>query len=136
MARNKNIIRGSPGNETIHYRYHGQMECLFIKDIAYIKSEGVYSMIYCIVEEQVDKKMICCTGKTLEKLLKDKGFIRCHKTYLFNPEKAEYFCSKTKIVSVCGHHLPVSARKSAQVFPILLEMGLKDVAEHNVNKVF
>lgn len=135
MRRNKSIIRGIPGDETIHYRYNGQMECIFIKDIAFVKSAGVYAMIYCIAMGRIDKKMICRTVKNMEKLLKDKNFIRCHKYYLINLSKVECFCSRSKFLTICGNQLPVSRRNSVWIFPILLKMGIKDVSEHTANKV-
>ena len=135
MNRHKNKICGIPGYESIHYRYNGHMECIFIKDITFIKSEGVYSMIYLDSAVQAEKKMICRSVRFLEKLLKEYGFVRCHKSYLVNNEKVEYFCSATKVLSVCRIILPVAVRKSSKVFSFLLEKGKKDISTHNVNKV-
>lgn len=136
MGKNKSLISGSPGNETIHYRYNNKMECIFLKDIAYIESDGVYSIIYKSDGDRLDKKMICkCLG-ALEKQLKDYDFIRCHIYYLVNTRRVENFSSGGKELTVCSKKLEVSRRKTKKVFPVLLDKGIKDINENTVNKNF
>jgi hypothetical protein len=46
MSKNSRLIRGSPGNETIHFRYNDKRECIFVMDILYFESDRVYSLIF------------------------------------------------------------------------------------------
>lgn len=135
MDKDKRLVGGSPGNERIHYKYNNKMECIFLKDIAYIESDGVYSIIYKSNGVRLDKKIICkCLG-TLEKQLIDYDFIRCHIYYLVNSLRVENFSSGAMEITVCCKKLKVSRRKSKKVFPALLDKGIKDANENTVNKI-
>jgi DNA-binding LytR/AlgR family response regulator len=112
------------------------MECIPLKEIAYIESDNTYSLIYRIREISFDKKMICKSLKALEQILKKYDFIRCHKYYLVNSEKVECFSSSSKKLTVIGHQLEVSRRKEDKVFPVLLEKGIKDTGSYTANKIF
>jgi DNA-binding LytR/AlgR family response regulator len=129
MSRNNDLIRGLIGNETLHFRYNHKMECIFIKDIAYIESERAYSKIYIKTHEGFDKKLICRSSGFLKRRLADKGFIRCKRSFLVNTLVIEHFCSVSRTLSVSGCQLPVSRRLSGTVFGILLQRGIKDVSE-------
>lgn len=130
------LISGLPGDEVIHFRYNHKMECIPIKEIAYIESDNVYSLIYRVAEYNFDKKMICKSLKVLEQILKKFDFIRCHRHYLVNSENVECFSSKDKKVTVLGHQLEISRRKEDKVFTFLLEKGKKDVNSGSANKIF
>lgn len=136
MSKNNRLIRGAQGNETIHFSYNHKMECIPLKEIAYIASDNTYSLIYRIREVNFDKKLICKSLKALEQILKKYDFIRCHRYYLVNTENVECFSSSEKKISVFGHRLDVSRRKEGQVFPILLEKKKKDTRTYPANNVF
>lgn len=98
---NKKISKELLNSATIHYRFNHKMECIHFKDIVYIKSDNSYSNIFLIEEGIIHKKMICKSLLSLEKILTPKGFLRCHKYFLVNSNKVDYFCSRTRMLSVC-----------------------------------
>lgn len=59
-----------------------ETKLLELYDINYIEADNAYSMIYTLE----NKKIICSQRsiKDYEEMLKDKGFFRCHKSYLVN----------------------------------------------------
>jgi DNA-binding LytR/AlgR family response regulator len=132
MREKRNLILGSPDNEAIFFRHSHKMECVRIKDIAFIKSDKVYSIIHKINGEHIEKKIICYSLKSMENSLKNYGFIRCHKYFLINCMKIDSFNSNTKTVILNGLTLPVSRRKSVKVFTYLLQIGIKDRIEETV----
>jgi DNA-binding LytR/AlgR family response regulator len=129
MSRKKLLFSGLPGNKVMHFRYNHKMECVPIKNIAYIESERAYSMIYINSQEGFDKKLICRSSRFLQRNLTDKGFIRCSRSLLVNIPVIENFCSVNRSLSVEGCSLSVSRRLSMEVFRILLEKGIKDVSD-------
>ena len=54
---------------------------LILKDIIRIEGDRNYSKIYL---KQNKKKLVTKTLADMEDLLNDKGFFRCHKSYLIN----------------------------------------------------
>ena len=126
MNKRKLFVSGVQGNEVIHYRYNNRMECIFINNITYFKSDGGYSSVYIAGNTQIEKK-ICKTLKYIESNLREKGFIRCHKFYLINIARVEFFSSRNNIVSIAGCIIQVSRRESSSCFRLLLENGKKDV---------
>lgn len=130
---NKKISKELLNSATIHYRFNHKMECIHFKDIVYIKSDNSYSNIFLIEEGIIHKKMICKSLLSLEKILTPKGFLRCHKYFLVNSNKVDYFCSRTRMLSVCWQKLKVSRRKAIYIFMILLENGIHDKNETAIN---
>jgi DNA-binding LytR/AlgR family response regulator len=128
MSKNNRLIKGSPGNESIHFRYNGKRECIFIKDIMYFESDRVYSKIF-FTGNDIESRKICHSIGAFEEQLKDKGFLRCSRYHLVNTYKVKYFCSLTRFIFFLHDKLQVSVRKSAIIFPVLLEKGLKDVGK-------
>jgi len=53
-----------------------------LHDINYIEADNAYSIIYTLE----NKKLVCSQRsiKDYEEMLKDKGFFRCHKSYIIN----------------------------------------------------
>lgn len=136
MSKSNKLIKGSPGNESIHFSYNHKMECIPLKEIAFIESDNTYSIMHWIRGLNSDKKMICKSLKTLEQILKKYDFIRCHKYFLVNSRKVDCFSSSSKKLTIHGHQLKVSRRKEGQIFPLFLEKGIKDTGKDTVNKVF
>ena len=124
MSRNKMFISGLEGNEVIHFRSNHKMECIFLRDITYIESDGAYSNIYSKGDNQ--KRMVCRYLKEIQMHLNNYGFIRCSRFFLINSKLVENFCSERKTVFVNGEGIIVSVRAAKEVFRMLLEMGIKD----------
>lgn len=125
MSRDDTFIHGLPGNEVIHFRYNGKMDCIFLRDILYIESDRVYSNIY-LIENKERPKKICKTLQYFDKQLREKGFIRCHRFYIINLRHVEFFCSYQKSINIKGITIKVSRRAAFTVFKTLLENGYKE----------
>jgi two-component system LytT family response regulator len=85
----------------------GEMR-LVVKDIIRVEGERNYSYIYL---KNSKKKLITKTLADLEGLLDDKGFFRCHRSYIIN---ADHIAGTPKSFSLTlsdGMELPVSRRK-------------------------
>lgn len=84
---------------------------LKLKHIIYVEGDGNYSIIHLIKER---KELVSKTLSDLEGLLHDKGFLRCHKSYLIN---RSHIISKPNSIEVTvSNHvsLPISRRKKEQ----------------------
>ena len=100
--------------EDIHKRYHiitfhipnmGDVTCR-IKDIFYIETEKRNVIIHTNREDIYSNKKI----EELEKELREFGFFRCHKSYIINLDKIDYF-DKMNVYFVDGRKAMVSSRK-------------------------
>ena len=89
MIKNIRLIKGLPGNESIHFRYHGKRECIFVKDIIYLESDRVYSKIF-FIGNDIESRKICHAIGSFEEQLKDMGFLRCSRYHLVNTKKVRY----------------------------------------------
>lgn len=118
------FISGLTGNEVIHFRCNHKMECIFLRDITYIESEGAYSNIYSKGDNQ--KRMVCRYLKDIQIHLNNYGFLRCSRSLLINSKQVENFCSERRTVFVNGSGMIVSVRAAKEVFRMLLEIGIKD----------
>ena len=84
----------------------GKITFVDIKDLIYLKADGVYSEIYC------KNGSTFVTSYNLghyEKLIGDDGFIRIHRSYLINlNEVSEYLTIDHQVVLNNGTMLPVA----------------------------
>ncbi|TVZ58748.1 LytTR family two component transcriptional regulator [Flavobacteriaceae bacterium MAR_2010_105] len=81
---------------------------LKLEDIIYVEGDGNYSNIHLI---KARKELISKTLSALEELLDDKGFFRCHKSYLINKS---HIISSPKRFSISLSNnviIPISRRK-------------------------
>lgn len=118
------FISGLSGNEVIHFRCNHRMECIFLRDITYIKSDGAYSNIYLSGNNQ--RKTICRNLKDIHSHLEKHGFLRFSRFILVNSKQVLEFCSKRRTVLLNGNEIMVSVRNAKKVFRSLLEMGITD----------
>ena len=80
---------------------------LSLKNIVCIEGERNYSNIYL---NNGKKELVSKTLSNLEDLLEDKGFFRCHKSYLIN--KSHIIDSNSLTVKMSNNNnLPISRRK-------------------------
>lgn len=80
---------------------------LQLKDIVYVEGERNYSYIHLANNK---KELLSKTLSHLEELLDDKGFYRCHKSYLVN--KVHIVTAKNSLIILTGNlEIPISRRK-------------------------
>ena len=89
-----------------------------VADILYCMAEGTYTKFYM----QHDNPVIVSKNlKEYENILEPLGFIRCHHSYLVNPEKIQRY-DKSDIGSLVlegNHHVPLSQRKRESILKLL-----------------
>lgn len=89
-----------------------------VADILYCMAEGTYTKFYM----QHDNPVIVSKNlKEYENILEPLGFIRCHHSYLVNPEKILRY-DKSNIGSLVlegNHHVPLSQRKRESILKLL-----------------
>jgi two-component system LytT family response regulator len=81
---------------------------LRLKDIIYIEGDSNYSIIHLNKER---KELISKTLSDLEELLNDKGFFRCHKSYLINRLHIISKPKSTEVTLFNNGSIPISRRK-------------------------
>lgn len=100
-------------------------------DIRNIKFLEVYGHIVIIVCEG-DKIQVCGTMKKYDECLKQKGFIRIHKSYLVN---FRYINSveKNDVILICGEKLPLSRNRIYEVRKKLQEFSRNIQVTEKIN---
>ena len=81
---------------------------LRIRDILFLKAENNYTSVYLTSGK---KELFSKTIKDFENFLSDKGFFRCHKSYLVNLKYRDSKFSNSYFQLSSGHQIPVSRRK-------------------------
>jgi len=81
---------------------------LKLKDIIYLEGNGNYSNIYLIKGR---KEVVSKTLQDLEELLDDKGFFRCHKSYLVNKTHIVSKPSRFSVKMTNNTNIPISRRR-------------------------
>lgn len=76
-------------------------------DILYCKSDGSYTTIYIHDSEKI---LASKSIKTIQELLSDSIFIRCHQSYLVNKEYVRKYDLKGSLILSTNHKVPVSGR--------------------------
>lgn len=99
----------SSSNEYLSFKTPAGEILIDEKNIRYLEANGHSIILYGLNEER-----ICGTMQEQEERLKDKGFIRIHKSYLVN---FRYFYSleRESVRLSSGEELPVSRNRSAEV---------------------
>lgn len=81
---------------------------LTLKDIVYIEGDRNYSNIHLINSR---KELVSKTLSNLEELLDDKGFFRCHKSFLVNKFHIKNETKSFEILLTNNITIPISRRK-------------------------
>lgn len=81
---------------------------LTLKDIVYIEGDRNYSFVHLTKNR---KELVSKTLSHLEELLDDKGFFRCHKSYLINRLHIVSSRQNLSVVLSNGQNLSISRRK-------------------------
>lgn len=99
----------SSSNEYLNFKTWTGEIMVSVKDIKYFKANG-----HSLILHGLDEEEICSTMQEQEELLKERGFIRIHKSYLVN---FRFFYSlESKSVRLSnGEELPVSRKRVPEV---------------------
>lgn len=81
---------------------------LALNDIILIEGDRNYSYVHLT---QNKKELVSKTLSHLEELLEDKGFFRCHKSYLINKSHLASNRHSLSVVLSNGQNIPISRRK-------------------------
>jgi len=89
------------------------------QDISYIKSEDIYANVY----NGSEKYFVIESLKSLEEILPEKDFFRCHRSYLVNINKVFKLNKKSNYMLILenGTQVPVSRSNKEKVVQKLLE---------------
>ena len=105
--------------------YHKSIK---IEDILFCKAEGNYTQVHLEDSKQITISRSLCE---MEKRLCELGIMRCHFSYLVNIKKIETFNRKEKNIRLSGYKIPVSRKRSKDVFRTLVEYGIKETRISN-----
>lgn len=99
----------SKPSKTIAVPYNGELKFMQKEDIYYLEASGNYTIIYGEKEKYVTSK----TLKEYENVLDPAIFIRLHKSFIVNMQKAEKYSPKDNgfVVLQNGKQIPISRRK-------------------------
>jgi two-component system, LytTR family, response regulator len=103
-----NLSAKNVADQLLVLQTHDKELRMTIKDIICVEAARNYSYIHL----SNNKKNLCTkTLSDLEELLKDKGFFRCHKSYMVNRVHIISNESSNLIVLSNGMEIPISRRK-------------------------
>jgi len=84
---------------------------LLARDLLLLESTDNYVSVFYILNEKVHRQLLRNTLKNLEKLLKENLIIRCHRSYMVNPENVEF-------VKKDGKKLNIKVRLMDKTIPV------------------
>jgi len=96
--------------DRIFVRHHDKMVKISLNDIHYIEADRNYCKVY-----SKDKKfLLVCTLKEVNDKLKDKRFLRIHRSYIVNLAHIDEIGSNHVVIS--SHALPLSKNMRLELF--------------------
>lgn len=96
------------------------IEIISIDDIIFCKSDKGYTTFYL----NNSKNLLVSKGlKDYEQLLEPMGFLRCHQSYLINPEYIKKYYKEGTLQMQNGENIPVSTRKKEEVLNFLNQLS-------------
>lgn len=104
----KNLSTKNVSDQTLILRTQEGDLHLTLKDIIRIEGERNYSYLYLTNSK---RKLTSKTLGELEELLEDKGFFRCHKSYLVNHTHIASYLNSFSVLLSDGLEVPISRRK-------------------------
>ena len=97
-----------------------ESELIELENIYYIEAENIYSTIFL----PNNKKIICSQRsiKDYEEMLTDKGFFRCHKSYLVNLQQIASIDKQegSEIILKNKSHIPLARRRKEELMSLLM----------------
>lgn len=109
----------------IHLKTHDRHLSVTLEKILFCKAEGSYTRV--VIEGNCQEILVSKPLKIFQRCIPEEVFLRCHYSYLINVKKVQSFNSKNKFVALEGYHIPISRRKTNQIFSILSDLGIQDV---------
>ncbi|MDR5589966.1 LytTR family DNA-binding domain-containing protein [Christiangramia sp. SM2212] len=109
---NKNPHQSSPAilKDRIFVRSHDKMVRIALSDIHYIEADRNYCKVY----TKSKKFLLVCTLKEVDDKLKDKRFLRIHRSYIVNISHIDEIGSNHVVIS--SHALPLSKTMRPELF--------------------
>ncbi len=93
------------------------------KDLLLLESTDNYVSVFYILDKKVQRKLLRNTLKNLEKMLKEKAIVRCHRSFMVNPANVEFMQKEGKKFSLkirrYEKSVPVSEKYSAPFLAFL-----------------
>lgn len=105
----KRIVNISHSSQPVEVEENGKVITLQSKDIIYIKSDHVYSMIVTNDKEYLLRRSLT----EMEEELEGVGFLRIHASYLVNPQ--HIIRLDTTVILENGEKVPMSRRKKTEL---------------------
>jgi two-component system LytT family response regulator len=97
-----------------------ESEIIDLDDIYYIEAKNVYSILYM----NGNKKLVCSQRslKDYNEMLADKGFFRCHKSYLVNLHQIASLDKHegNEIILKDKSHIPLARRRKEELMSLLM----------------
>ncbi|MDE7229480.1 MAG: LytTR family DNA-binding domain-containing protein [Oscillospiraceae bacterium] len=121
-AKSLSMSLSSPADLISFRSWDGEIR-ISIKKIRFFKADGHFLILYGPNEER-----ICGTMQELEESLKEKGFIRIHKSYLVN-YRYLYSIGNRSVKLLSGEELPMSRNRICEV-----RKGVHEYRQLNNNK--
>ena len=97
-------------HKLVLHTHDGELR-MVIKDIIRLEGERNYSYIYL---NNHRKKLVSKTLADLEEMLRDKGFFRCHRSYLVNADHIRAYPTSNNLILSDGTDVPISRRKKEE----------------------
>ncbi|MCE2963419.1 MAG: LytR/AlgR family response regulator transcription factor [Chitinophagales bacterium] len=96
-----------------------ESELIELENILYIEASNVYSTIYI-----TDSKKIICSQRSIkdyEEMLTDKGFFRCHKSFLVNLHQIASLDKQegSEIILKNKGHIPLARRRKEELMSLI-----------------
>ena len=93
------------------------------KDLLMLESTDNYVSVFYILENKVQRKLLRNTLKNLEEMLKDNEIVRCHRSFMVNPDNVEFMQKNGKKLNIKIKQLektiPVSEKYSTPFLSFL-----------------
>lgn len=90
--------------------------------VLYLESSDNYITIYYFADHKVKKELLRNTLKRMELLLNDKGFIRCHRSYIVNIENMETLKKANRSYQIKMKYIELPLPASKSFVPKLMEL--------------
>lgn len=108
-------------NGKLYFLKKGVYYKVTISDILFIKAEDDYS----IINTQEGSITIFLNLNKLEQLLEGYSFVRTHRSFLINTEKASYRTVNGNNIFIEQHQIPISRSRKKKI--AALDLGLEEV---------
>ncbi len=103
-------------SDNIYIRTRGKLEKICKKDILYVESDKKY----CTIITTQKKYVIRTALKSIDSQLKDKNFIRVHRSFLINQEYIQYIDTQNLNIEIGAKKIAIGRRYQEELFKQLM----------------